>query len=95
VAASQPHPAQPVDVLQELAQAVRLPVCVVIVAAAARAVASAAEGDSCIGNQGGLTGWRCQAGAPHLLVPTLDCSASKRLRCSLPGGLTAAISLEV
>lgn len=27
VAASQPHPAQAVDILQELAQAVRLPVC--------------------------------------------------------------------
>lgn len=36
-----------------------------------------------------------QRPSTHLLVPTLACSASKRLRCSLPGGLTAAMSLEV
>jgi hypothetical protein len=31
----------------------------------------------------------------HLLVPTLDCSASNRFRVSLPGELTAAIRREV
>jgi hypothetical protein len=31
----------------------------------------------------------------HLLVPTLDCSASNRFRVSLPGGLTAAIRRDV
>jgi hypothetical protein len=31
----------------------------------------------------------------YLLVPTLDCSASKRFLVSLPGGLTAAIRREV
>jgi hypothetical protein len=32
---------------------------------------------------------------PDLLVPTLDCSASKRRRVSLPLGLTAATKREV
>lgn len=31
----------------------------------------------------------------HLLVPTLDCRASKRRFCSLPGGLTAATRRDV